>query len=54
MHLVSNWGTKDRLFVDADKVIDDNIWHYIVATYDGSKSATGINIYLELMPNLNL
>jgi len=44
--LINNWTT-NTLLVQTNNRVDDGQWHYVVATYDGSSSASGVKIYID-------
>jgi Protein of unknown function (DUF1553)/Protein of unknown function (DUF1549)/Concanavalin A-like lectin/glucanases superfamily/Planctomycete cytochrome C len=46
MHLVHQWPD-NAIKVSVKKAVTANEWHHIVATYDGSKTAAGIKIFLD-------
>ncbi len=39
--------TTNLVRVTATTAVDDNTWHHVVVTYDGSSAASGITIYLD-------
>jgi hypothetical protein len=45
-HVSASWDTS-AIQVDGSRFIPDGKWHYIVVTYDGSSSASGIKIYVD-------
>lgn len=45
---LSNDITTDRLRVLSDVAINDGSWHHVAITYDGSSSASGVNIYIDV------
>jgi subtilisin family serine protease len=48
-HLVSTWSN-NAICVDGTLYpVTDSLWHYIVVTYDGSNSASGLKIYVDGM-----
>ncbi|MDX1925801.1 MAG: DUF1553 domain-containing protein [Pirellulaceae bacterium] len=46
MHLVHQWPD-NAIKISVKKPVAPNEWHHIVATYDGSKTAAGIKVYLN-------
>ncbi len=49
MHLVHQWPD-NAIKVSTKQAISADEWHHIVATYDGSKTAAGIKIYVDSKP----
>jgi hypothetical protein len=50
LDLVSTWSTnviEVRSNTTTGTIISDNEWHYVVVTYDGSSSASGVNFYVD-------
>lgn len=45
-HLISRWNT-DAIKVQADKQIKPGTWAHVFVTYDGSKKAAGVKIYID-------
>lgn len=45
-HVISTWNT-EALKVYGTTNINDNVWHHLVATYDGSGSASGLILYVD-------
>ena len=45
--LSSLWPGTPTLLVDAPPVKNDGGWHLVAATYDGSGSANGVNLYID-------
>jgi hypothetical protein len=46
MHIVSHWPD-NGLKVIAKQPLSLNAWHHVLATYDGSKQAAGVTIYVD-------
>jgi hypothetical protein len=46
MHLINAWSG-DALKVVSNGQVSDGQWHHIVVTYDGSKSPSGVHIYVD-------
>ena len=46
MHLVHKWP-ENAIKISSDAPIALNEWHHIVATYDGSKKAAGIKLFVD-------
>ena len=40
-------STSNRIIVETDSIVNDNLWHHIIVTYDGSSDANGVIIYLD-------
>ncbi|MFA5808811.1 MAG: DUF2341 domain-containing protein [Thermoleophilia bacterium] len=49
IYLVSTWST-NTLGVRTNETVNDDRWHHIVTTYDGSSSSTGVRIYIDGIP----
>ena len=49
INLIARW-LDDSIRVRSAKPIEANRWHHIVVTYDGSRQASGIRLYLDGMP----
>ncbi|MCY2984216.1 MAG: DUF1553 domain-containing protein [Planctomycetota bacterium] len=49
MHLVHKWP-ENAIKVSSNTPLSLNEWHHIVATYDGSKTAAGIKLYIDSKP----
>lgn len=45
--LINNFGGGNYINVDAVPTMNDNTWHYISVTYDGSSTAAGVKIYQD-------
>jgi hypothetical protein len=46
--MANNNGTGDRLLVRTTaSTFNDNAWHHVVATYDGSSTAAGCHVYVD-------
>jgi len=45
--LMNGWSTRNMLHVQAPSSITDDMWNFVVVTYDGSSDASGINIYVN-------
>lgn len=45
-HIISRWNT-DAIKVQADKQIKPGTWAHVFVTYDGSKKAAGVKIYVD-------
>ncbi len=50
-HIISDWPT-DAIKVTTKTTVNVNGWHHLFVTYDGSKAAAGVKIYIdgELQP----
>ena len=48
-NLVHDWAD-DAIRVAAEKRLEPGKWHHVVATYDGSRLASGAQIYLDGLP----
>ena len=48
--LVSSWSSNVLRQVSTGQAINDNLWHHVVATYDGSSSPSGMKIYVDGIP----
>ncbi len=46
LNLVKRW-LDDSLRVETRQALQPNRWHHIAATYDGSRVATGISLYID-------
>ena len=46
-NLINNWNTNNTLSVYTNNQFNDGQWHFVVATYDGSNTPAGINIYVD-------
>ena len=46
-HLIDTWGIISRARDATGLNINDNNWHHIMCTYDGSGSITGMKIYID-------
>jgi hypothetical protein len=46
-YLINNGTTQNRLRVDGTTLINDDQWHHLVVTYDGSSVASGVAVYLD-------
>lgn len=46
IHLIHNWPDK-TLKVVSKEALKQETWHHIAVTYDGSKKASGIKLYLD-------
>ena len=48
-HIINSWSSNAiAVYVSSGgTIIDDNNWHNVIVTYDGSSSATGIKIYID-------
>ncbi len=46
MHIVDKWPD-NAIKVSTQKTFPAEQWHHVVATYDGSKSAAGLKIYVD-------
>lgn len=46
MHLVHKWP-ENAIKISANTPVSVNEWHHIVATYDGSKTAAGVKLYID-------
>ncbi|MFZ5391911.1 MAG: LamG-like jellyroll fold domain-containing protein [Patescibacteria group bacterium] len=44
--LINTWTT-NTLLIQTNNRVDDSQWHYVVATYDGTSSASGAKIYID-------
>ncbi len=49
VHIIGTWDTS-ALYVTGTRVINDGRWHYVVMTYDGTSLASGINLYVDGVP----
>ena len=49
VHVVHNWPS-DAFKVTTKAGIDPNKWHHVFVTYDGSRKADGVRIYLDGEP----
>ena len=48
MQIINTYGTNGiEVRSTNDLNYDDGAWHHVVGTYDGSESATGINLYFD-------
>lgn len=45
-YLINEWNT-NAIQVLTTRTVNDNQWHHIVATYDGSSSASGVKLYVD-------
>ena len=50
-HLINELNTNE-IIVDGSTQIDDGQWHFVVLTYNGSSTAAGIKIYIELLERI--
>ena len=50
---LANTITTNELSVNGNATINDNLWHHILITYDGSTTPTGIKIYVDNILNTN-
>jgi hypothetical protein len=47
-NLLNDFGAGDQLALTTDTdTYDDDAWHHVVYTYDGSSLASGVNIYVD-------
>ena len=46
MHLVHKWP-ENAIKISSNAPISPNEWHHIVATYNGSKTAAGVKLYVD-------
>jgi hypothetical protein len=46
-YLINNGTTQNRLRVDGTTLINDDQWHHLVVTYDGSSMASGVAVYID-------
>jgi hypothetical protein len=49
LNLVKRW-LDDSLRVETERRLEPNRWHHIAATYDGSREANGVQIYIDGNP----
>ncbi len=49
MHLVHKWP-ENAIKISSNAPVSANEWHHIVASYDGSKTAAGIKLYVDSKP----
>jgi len=49
MHVVHKWP-ENAIKISSNAPVTLNEWHHIVATYDGSKKAAGIKLYVDSKP----
>jgi hypothetical protein len=49
LNLVVRW-LDDALRVETDRPLASDCWHYVMATYDGSRVASGVRIYVDGKP----
>jgi Protein of unknown function (DUF1553)/Protein of unknown function (DUF1549)/Concanavalin A-like lectin/glucanases superfamily/Planctomycete cytochrome C len=49
IHLVNKWPD-NAIKITSNAPVSSNEWHHIVATYDGSKTAAGIKLYVDSKP----
>jgi len=46
-NLIKSVSPSNRIQVESSTNISDNQWHYVVATYDGSQTAAGVDLYID-------
>lgn len=46
IHIISSWSNDAVKVVSAEK-LKAGVWHHVVVTYDGSKKAAGVEIYIN-------
>jgi hypothetical protein len=39
--------TSNRIQVTSSNIVISNVWHYLTATYDGSSTASGVELYIN-------
>ena len=49
MHLVHKWPD-NAIKISSNAALSPNEWHHIVATYDGTKTAAGVKLYVDSKP----
>src|SRR5262245_27478279 len=49
VNLVKRW-LDDALRVEAERTLDPDRWHHIAVTYDGSRGADGVLLYIDGRP----
>jgi hypothetical protein len=47
LFILRNTDPTNKLSVTAPASLNDNIWHHVVSTYDGSTNASGVSIYID-------
>src|SRR5262249_31600274 len=45
-HLTVRW-LDDALRVETERALEPNRWHHVAVTYDGSRLAAGVRVYLD-------
>lgn len=45
VQIINSFG--NRILLSSINLIDDDKWHHVVMTYDGSSAASGVNVYLD-------
>ena len=48
--LINNYGTNDWFKIGTTSSFNDNTWHHVILTYNGSTSSTGVTIYVDGSP----
>jgi hypothetical protein len=46
VHLIKRW-LDDAIRVETERALEPNRWHHVMATYDGSRLAEGVKIYVD-------
>ncbi len=46
VHLTKRW-LDDALRVEAERALPPNEWHHVLVTYDGSRVAAGVKVYID-------
>jgi hypothetical protein len=49
VHLVKRW-LDDAIRVETERSVEPGCWHHVLMTYDGSRLAAGIKVYLDGRP----
>lgn len=47
LQLINSWGADNRLIIESTNTVDDDVWHYIVATYSGTSDPSGVSLYID-------
>ncbi len=45
--LISDVSPDNRIQIRGSTEVNDGTWHHVVATYDGTKSASGVHLYVD-------
>ena len=49
VNLVKRW-LDDALRVETERAIEPGVWHHVLFTYDGSRVAGGVKVYVDGTP----